>query len=275
MSPSASERENDWNNLPTKRVLLIVFLVLITVMTIMVIVLAWSLGRSHRENRILRMRGDPMEIDVGSNKVKMRALSEEPWIVELSDFLTKDECNHLIKLGENAKMTQSKVGTTYEDSENDDSSRNSFTSFLIKGQDETVKKIEQRCAIVANHPITHIEPLQIVRYKPGQFFKEHHDYFKPTENDKFAPTYQRTITIFIYLNDLDKDEEGGKTTFPKAGTGVSVTPKMGKAVLFRNTTPDGIEDELSLHGGQKLNKCTKYGCNVWFTSKKYQPPIKK
>lgn len=266
-------------NKDTEKALFWTLLFATVIFAVVILVLTWSVGRMHRENRILRLRGEPMLLDVGnpnsstSSKVKMKALSEEPWIVELTNFLNKDECNHLIKLGENAKMKQSMVGTTFEDSKSDYDSRNSFTSFLLKSQDEIVKRIENRCSLLANHPTSHIEPFQIVRYQPGQFFKEHHDYFEPKEGDKFVPQYQRTLTIFIYLNDVAKDEKGGQTYFPSAN--LSVRPQMGKAVMFRNITPDGKEDPKSLHSGQKLMKSTKYGCNVWFTSHPYKPPSPK
>ena len=242
-------------------------ILIITALIIIVVSLSWSLGKTHRENRALRLGS-------GISPGSMRSISQKPWIAELPSFLTPEECAHLIRLGEQMGMKQSKVGASTKDSYVDSKSRTSTTSFLRKGHDDIVKRIESKCSLVSCHPATHMEPLQIVKYSPGQFFREHHDYFKENElkdknGKRKGPKYQRTITIFIYLNDLKDDEKGGSTSFPKAHPPIKIKPEMGKAVMFRNVSPANEIDELALHSGESVNFSTKYGCNVWMTSHPY------
>lgn len=230
---------------------------LIVGLLIVVIVLSWSLGRSHRENKALTMT-------MNGNQLRPRQLSTEPWVVEFPHFLSEKECDHLISLGEKAGLKPSTVGNSAKNS-HIDQARTSKTAFLKKAQDSIVRSIEEKCGLVANQPSTHLEPFQIVKYEPGQYFKEHHDYLY---NESNGPKYQRSITMFIYLNNLNDGDKGGQTYFPNAK--LSVKPQIGKAVLFRNIHPDGTLDETSLHAGKPPTKSIKYGCNVWFTTLPYE-----
>jgi prolyl 4-hydroxylase len=242
------------------KLILVSSISLIVGLLIVVLILSWSLGRSHRENKALTM-------SMSGNALRPRQLSTQPWIVELPNFLTDKECQHLIHLGEKTGLKRSTVGNSSKSSHYDDS-RTSQTAFLKKSQDFIVKQIEDKCSIVANQPSTHLEPLQIVKYEPGQYYKEHHDYLHNDKNTINGPKYQRSITLFIYLNDLNDGDKGGQTYFPKAK--ISVKPQIGKAVLFRNIHPDGSLDENSLHAGKPPTKSIKYGCNVWFTTLPYE-----
>lgn len=239
------------------KLILVSSVLLIVGLLIVVLILSWSLGRSHRENKALTM-------STSGNPLRPKQLSTHPWVVELPNFLTERECQHLIELGEKTGLKRSTVGNSSKSSHLDNS-RTSHTAFLKKAQDHIVKNIEEKCSLVANQPSTHLEPLQIVKYEPGQYYKEHHDYL---HHDKNGPKYQRSITMFIYLNNLNEGDKGGQTYFPKAK--LSVKPQIGKAVLFRNIHPDGSLDEDSLHAGKPPTKSVKYGCNVWFTTLPYE-----
>jgi hypothetical protein len=77
----------------------------------------------------------------------------------------------------------------------------------------------------------------------------HHDFMIPSLR-KGQPT--RFATVLFYLNE---PEMGGETSFPRWVNGkehkvLSVTPQVGKAVLFYNQLPDGNYDERSLHAAK-------------------------
>ena len=111
-------------------------------------------------------------------------------------------------------------------------------------------------------PVTFLEHLQLVRYKHGQFYKAHHDYLPLTPDVEHNG--QRTITLFVYLNDLPADERGGGTHFPELRT--TIKPSKGKAALWHNVRPDGSVDTRTLHSGESITGAdtVKYGLNVWF-----------
>eukprot|EP00409_Alexandrium_fundyense_P006299 CAMPEP_0195045386 /NCGR_PEP_ID=MMETSP0347-20130606/15178_1 /TAXON_ID=2932 /ORGANISM="Alexandrium fundyense, Strain CCMP1719" /LENGTH=85 /DNA_ID=CAMNT_0040073187 /DNA_START=77 /DNA_END=331 /DNA_ORIENTATION=+ len=79
-------------------------------------------------------------------------------------------------------------------------------------QTPTVSRVEHRLSRLAGIDIDYLEPLNMVRYTPGQLFKTHHD-------GRFRPK-----TVFIYLNDLPEGD-GGETLFPELG--LQIVPRRG------------------------------------------------
>jgi len=194
-------------------------------------------------------------------------IEDTPRVILLHNFLSPQECQHLINLAE-PRMSRSTVQTTTLEKHPD---RTSFTCNLTKSETDTVRKIEQRALAITGYHLKNLEPLQVVRYSPEQFYKPHYDYF-PTGRtgtpEALRRGGQRTITLFVYLNDLPSDENGGQTIFPKMS--VSVKPSVGTALVFCNLLPDGSEDPRMLHGGQPPTKSTKYGLNIWFRQKEFK-----
>jgi prolyl 4-hydroxylase len=104
-----------------------------------------------------------------------------------------------------------------------------------------------------------IEPLQLVRYLPGQFFNIHHDMGDLMDNDevklpkKHLAVKRRLVTVFFYLNTLEPDQ--------------GVQPKRGRVVIFSNLTADGLPDPRTIHAGEPVvsqeTGFAKYGLNLW------------
>merc|ERR1719159_1442903 len=119
---------------------------------------------------------------------------------------------------------------------------------LDYGETEIVARIEERVAKVTGVPADHVEKLNMVRYRPGEFFKVHHD------------GVHRPATLFLYLNDVP-ESEGGETEFPYLG--IRVRPKKGSAVVWKNITEDGQMDERLIHQGLPPKSGIKYGVNCF------------
>ena len=153
----------------------------------------------------------------------------------------------------------------------DDQHRTStFVSFQ-KQQDRVISAIEQRAATLLGcwSPVARIEPLQLVRYRPGQFFGVHHDLGDwhadsghVTLPPKSLLVKRRVATVFCYLNTLPSSEAGGETHFPLANE-LSIRPKEGRAVLFSNIRATGQPDPRTIHAGNRVTEGTKYGLNIW------------
>ncbi|KAL7560895.1 hypothetical protein ACA910_008177 [Epithemia clementina (nom. ined.)] len=152
----------------------------------------------------------------------------------------------------------------------DDHRTSTFLSFQ-KQQDRVISAIEQRAATLLGcwSPVTRVEPLQLVRYRPGQFFGIHHDMGDLDEasgNVSLPPkswfVKRRVATVFCYLNDMPSPDAGGETYFPQASN-LAVPPQQGRAVLFCNIRADGSPDPRTVHAGNKVVEGTKYGLNVW------------
>jgi prolyl 4-hydroxylase len=141
---------------------------------------------------------------------------------------------------------------------------------LEKLHDSKITALEQRIASMLGCWIHQIEPLQLVRYKPGQFFGVHHDMGDLLENDsvllpkKNIHVKRRLVTLFIYLNSLEK-EQGGCTYFPKCN--IRVQPQRGRLVIWSNTTKEGLPEPRTIHAGEPVRSedenFIKYGLNIW------------
>ena len=122
---------------------------------------------------------------------------------------------------------------------------------------ETEKKISN----ISNLPVSHQEPLQIVRYFPGQRFVPHMDWIDDYTKESYGG---RVITVLIYLQ---APKEGGSTTFPKLKK--EVPPMMGTALFWYNCHPTDdvknnvVVDERLLHAGEPVLAGEKIIAVTW------------
>lgn len=191
-------------------------------------------------------------------------LHESPTVVLWHNFLSSQECDELIQLGKSQLRRSTVQGITHELSP----SRTSYTTNFTKGQSATIRTIEKRVAGMCQFPAENIEPFQLVRYMPGQFYKHHYDFFVPGEESSVVALKrggQRTVTLFVYLNDVP---EGGETDFPKLH--LRVKPTRGAAVLWYNMTLDGKEDFQTFHAGLPPKNATKFGLNIWIRQRAFK-----
>jgi len=196
-----------------------------------------------------------------------------PRVFHFEGFLTPEECDYLISLGE-PHMKPSYVVDSETGKNRLDSVRTSNGMFLRRGQDAVVRRIEGRIALYSNIPVENGEGIQILRYQDGQQYRPHQDYFHDTQN--VVDGGQRVATMLMYLSDV---EEGGETVFPNVpapegqgprsecgAKGLSVPPRKGDAVLFWSLDPEGREDPDSLHGGCPVLAGTKWSATKWMRS---------
>lgn len=176
---------------------------------------------------------------------------------EIPNFLSKEECEYIIQLIEknNQKSTVAEAGKAATLSTH----RTSSTSNL-SASDETVSKIHKRIAEFLKLPIEKGEHLQGQKYEPGQYFKDHTDYFQGVSYDQHClSSGNRTHTLMLYLNDV---ESGGETSFPLLDT--MIKPTQGTAVMWNNLKKDGTFETDALHSGTEVLKGTKYIITSWW-----------
>jgi prolyl 4-hydroxylase len=101
------------------------------------------------------------------------------------------------------------------------------------------------------------ETLQLLRYEPGQFYEEHHDYI---ELDRERLQGPRILTVFLYLNTV---EEGGGTNFPALD--LTIQPKQGRVVIWPSVLDENPSDKdfRTNHQALPVIKGIKYGANEW------------
>ncbi|KAJ4803419.1 2-oxoglutarate (2OG) and Fe(II)-dependent oxygenase superfamily protein [Rhynchospora pubera] len=208
-------------------------------------------------------------------------LSWEPRAFIYHNFLSKEECDHLIKLAA-PHLQKSQVVDPRTGKNTFSRFRTSSGMFLRRGQDKIIRTIEERIADVTFIPVEHGEDLQVLHYEVGQKYEPHYDYF--TGKFKTEHIGQRIATLLMYLSDV---EEGGETVFPSAifnssslpyynglsscaKKGLSVKPKRGDALFFWSLKRNGTKDPTSLHGGCPVIKGSKWSATKWMRVHKFE-----
>lgn len=191
----------------------------------------------------------------------IKQLRQDQPIYLIENLATVEECQHIIEIG-TPSLQQSTV--IEKDVKMVADYRTSWTGFLTgDGQepsDPILNKIMQRISGLSGYPIEHFEGVNIVRYKTGQKYDAHHDFFGPEFNTGKAG--QRIMTFFLYLNDVP-EENGGDTYFPLLD--LRIQPKAGSCAFWFNTSYDGtILYEKTKHSGQPIiGDAIKYANNFW------------
>jgi prolyl 4-hydroxylase len=172
-------------------------------------------------------------------------------------FLTDKEIAHLLSLadgtyGPSLVMTAGVQGDIKNMEPRETTLRTSWSTLIDFKQTPIVQEIERRLSLLAGIDVNYLERLAMVKYKPGQQYKIHHDgIWRPT-------------TVFIYLNDVDEDDDG-ETYFPNLD--IKIRPRKGTAIMWPNT--DGkkeYEDNRAMHAGLPPKRGTKYGVNCFFNA---------
>lgn len=202
---------------------------------------------------------------VHHNKSRGYAPVEADWDPPqlVDNVLTPDECAAIIAAA-TPKFTRSSV--LGQDTPSD--VRTSDTAWLPKS-DPLVHKLVLKASELTGKSIKHCEDLQVVRYVPGTYYKEHHDSCcdADTTCSLFAKQGgQRVGTLLVYLNN---DFTDGETYFPKMEQ--KLKADVGSAIFFRplGTTDDRCHPK-ALHAGLPVGSGTKYVCNVWVREKPFQ-----
>lgn len=188
-------------------------------------------------------------------------------IYEFPNLLSDQECDTIIELSRNRVRRSTVIG----DSKKNDISevRTSTNAFLNNSLHPLMNEIDKRIYNIIGINPDKYEDLQVVNYKPGQFYKAHWDACDPKYDGRCVEDYKkgglRFATFIIYLND---NMEGGDTSFPLINK--NIKPKKGKGVLFFNLEDNLTERrELSKHAGLPPTSGEKWMCNKWIRLNTY------
>jgi len=193
----------------------------------------------------------------------LEVVSTSPRVFVIENLLSEDEVEHIVHLGKN-KLDLSRSMTGSHES----NTRTSSTGWLKRDSTPILSRLYNRFADVLGIPSQELdhdkrgENLQVVRYGKGQEYMPHHDFA-----EQGVPE-QRVLTLLLHVEPAAR---GGATLFPKAadGTGLSIKPPRGSAVLFYNMLPDGNSDDSSLHAGAPVEEGIKWACNLWVWDPKF------
>jgi prolyl 4-hydroxylase len=192
--------------------------------------------------------GDPLAL------VPSEQLSTEPDVRLFRGAFSPDECN-VLKLLAGPSFQRSVVNMDGKDVPDPiRTSEGSTIHWLI--EDPASHAINRRIAALTGTSVEQGEPLQILRYRPGQQYHPHFDWVSEPN--------RRILTALTYLND---DYEGGDTRFVR--TGLTIKGRTGDVLVFRNGS-DANFDPLSEHSGMPVDSGTKYLASRWIRERAYE-----
>ena len=183
-------------------------------------------------------------------------------IYKLDNFLSDNECSELISMV-STNLRPSTVADL-EDTCLVNDYRTSKTSDLNYFTNSFYLNIDRKIANLLDLNPFLGETMQAQKYKVGEYYKEHYDFFSPF-NREFK-TYcewmgQRTWTTMIYLNDV---EEGGETYFKRLN--LKIKPKKGLLIAWNNLYINGFPNYKTIHEALPPIKGTKYIITKWWRS---------
>lgn len=158
-------------------------------------------------------------------------------ITEYPNFLTEDECNILIGLGESGYLSPGEIK----------SGKAGYRKAKVRwfSNAPLVQRIKKEVAELSGISEDKQEQFHFVKYSQGGEYKQHYDGIK------------RAKTALIYLNDGFK---GGETHFININR--TIVPEIGKLIIWENIK-DGKNHPDSLHAGLPVEFGTKYIAVIW------------
>jgi len=172
----------------------------------------------------------------------------------VENFCTEDEAQHLINVARE-RLRRSRI--TIDNKQVQDDYRTSQTAIVYDPfvKDDVVIPLLHRAGMLLGLPAANVETVFVTRYGDNEYYKAHQDFYPGFDGD-------RLYTVLIYLNDLDEDQGGG-TVFEKLNIGVR--PRLGRAVVWTNTNPDGSHHEETTHEALPVtNGGEKWAIQLWF-----------
>lgn len=198
----------------------------------------------------------------------MRTLSRTPHVLEIDDFLSHEECEHLQELA----LASDDFGKQHQD---DDDQHAGSSIWIEHGETPIVSAISRRLFDVMGfdddvETFFFAEKLQISRMDEGDSYAPHFDAMDVTTTQRHLP-HNRYATLLMYLNDVHQ-HNGGADVFPRANfrdeyakhaceSEFRIQPRKGQLVIVYSMLKDGNIDETALHGscavqGQHAHKWT-------------------
>lgn len=187
----------------------------------------------------------------------------DPAVAVCDDVLTADDCAYLVSLSR-PYLTSSDVinPKSRQDGMTSDVRTSSGTYIPFELVDIIGRYIELKIVLAVGEKLQHSEPMSILRYAPGEYYKPHHDYFDPklpVTPGLLEDGGQRSSSAVTYLAVPDS---GGGTSFPELS--VTIPPKLGATLWFRNCDDDGSINPRSLHAGDTVTQGEKWVVTKWF-----------
>ncbi|KAL4575819.1 hypothetical protein LXL04_011906 [Taraxacum kok-saghyz] len=196
---------------------------------------------------------------------RVTQLSWRPRVFLYKGFLSDEECDHLISLGNDKKEKLSGNNSTKS------VGQTTNLDISLESEDEIITRIEERVSAWTFLPKVNGKPFHIFHIGPEEI-KENQNYMSHTF---MPPGKSLQATIIMYLSNIT---QGGHIIFPQAELGKSkvkskisndctksseiTKPMKGDAILFFNLHPNTSLDPSSMHA-----RCPVVEGDMWWATK--------
>lgn len=205
----------------------------------------------------------PFELYPTAPDAEERVVCEDPPISVFSDVLDVTDCAYLIFVSTPRMERASVIDPGSETDGMVSDIRTSMSTFIpFQLVDIVSRYIELKIIRQTGERLLLSEPMSILRYAPGEYYKPHVDYFNPklkVSEGLMADGGQRTASAITYLS---TPESGGGTSFPRLD--IRVPAAAGDTLWFRNCNDDGDIERSSLHAGDTVDAGEKWVVTKWF-----------
>lgn len=193
----------------------------------------------------LTAAGDPADLP------EPQPLSDQPYVAVIRGLLSAAECDFLAAAAE-PWLAPSLVVDPRTGRQLPNPIRTSDgMAFAFVDENPAIHAINRRIAAATGTDTAAGEPLQVLRYRPGQEYRPHLDALPQGPN-------QRILTAIAYLN---CDYEGGETLFTHSG--LRFRGARGDVLIFRNVTAGGRPDPATQHAGLPVRAGVKLIATRW------------
>ncbi|GAB4517806.1 MAG: hypothetical protein Kow00133_02440 [Amphiplicatus sp.] len=219
-------------------------------------------SRALRENEIAALLESDETLDTTGKTLRENA----PRIVVYEKALTPLECDYVI-CAAMPLLTPSAVVDPKAGAARQESFRTSEGCAIgVADLDLALFAIWEKLCGSIGAPVPNSELMGVLRYRPGQEYRPHHDYLPADDNDysEVRRAGQRTHTLLVYLND---SFAGGETVFPRLG--ISFRGRAGDALYFQNTDEYGVPIEDSQHAGAVVSTGEKWMLTLWLRQRRF------
>lgn len=203
-----------------------------------------------------------MRLDDGGYPIevpRLEILSRYPFVARAAGALSRAECLHVAGVA-HALLEPAVVVDPVTGRPIAHPVRSSYSAAIGPAQETLpIAALTRRLAAITETALVNGEPLQVLRYTPGQEYKVHSDTLPGVSN-------QRCVTAIAYLND---GFTGGETMFPALD--LRVRPRAGDLLLFHNAAPNGRAIPEARHAGLPVVAGTKWIATRWIRAEPYDP----
>ncbi len=210
--------------------------------------------------------GEPFALYPELQGVDHEVMSEDPAITLFKNVLNVVDCAYLMFL---SRPYLKRANVIDPDSKEDgmvSDVRTSMSTYLpFEVVDMIGRYVELKIIRETGEDLLSSEPMSILCYAPGEYYRPHVDFFDPkltVSKQLLQDGGQRTASAVTILT---APSQGGGTSFPRLN--LTVPAVTGGTLWFRNCDVGGQVDERTLHAGDTVEKGEKWVVTKWFREK--------